>query len=82
VALIQLFRSEIERPERVRLRALGAAAPFLAATTLVLLSWKPAAIAMGETIFLSGAIRYHVLQGRRGEFLARFLSPQLSAASP
>jgi adenylate cyclase len=78
VALIQLFRSEIERAERVRLRALGAAAPFLAATTLVPLSWKPAAIAIGETIFLSGAIRYHVLQGRRGEFLARFLSPQLA----
>ena len=78
VALVQLFRSEIEPAERVRLQALAAAAPFLAAATLVPLSWKPVTIAIGETVFLAGAIRYHVLQGRRGEFLARFLSPQLA----
>jgi class 3 adenylate cyclase len=78
IALVQLLRSEIEHAERVRLRALGAAAPFLAAATLVPLSWKPVTIAIGETVFLAGAIRYHVLQGRRGEFLARFLSPQLA----
>jgi hypothetical protein len=35
------------------------------------------AFAIGEVIFLVGAIRYHVVQGRRGQFLARFLSPQV-----
>jgi class 3 adenylate cyclase len=75
---VPLFRSQIDPSERVRLRALGAAAPFLAAATLVPMIWKPATIAIGETVFLAGAIRYHVLQGRRGEFLARFLSPQLA----
>jgi class 3 adenylate cyclase len=70
--------SDIDPSERVRLNALGAATPFLAATVVVPLIWKPATLAVGLTVFLSGAIRYHVLQGRRGQFLARFLSPQLA----
>ena len=28
-------------------------------------------------IFLVGAVRYHVVQGQRGQFMARFLSPQV-----
>lgn len=32
---------------------------------------------LGVLVFLTGAIRYHVAQGRRGEFMARFLSPQV-----
>jgi adenylate cyclase len=78
VGMVQLFRSQVDASERVRLRALGAATPFLAAASLVPKIWIPATIAIGETVFLAGAIRYHVLQGRRGEFLARFLSPQLA----
>lgn len=74
---IHVFRSQIDRSEKVRLRAMGAATPFLAAATLVPQLWRPATIAIGETVFLAGAIRYHVLQGQRAQFLARFLSPQL-----
>jgi adenylate cyclase len=76
-ATIHVFRSKIDRAEKVRLRAMAAATPFLAAATLVPQLWKPATIAIGETVFLIGAIRYHVLQGQRAQFLARFLSPQL-----
>ena len=39
-----LFRSELDRAEWVRLQALGAANPFLAATTLVPMTWKPAGL--------------------------------------
>ena len=78
VGVVELFRAQVDPSERVRLRALGAATPFLAAASLVPRIWIPATIAIGETVFLAGAIRYHVLQGRRGEFLARFLSPQLA----
>jgi class 3 adenylate cyclase len=31
----------------------------------------------GEMVFLVGAMQYLVLQGQRGQFLARFLSPQV-----
>jgi len=78
IGVVQVFRSQVDPSERVRLRALGAATPFLAAASIIPEIWKPATIAIGETVFLVGAIRYHVLQGRRGEFLARFLSPQLA----
>jgi adenylate cyclase len=78
VGVVAIVGSDIDPSERVRLNALGAATPFLAATAIVPLIWKPATMAIGETVFLSGAIRYHVLQGRRGQFLARFLSPQLA----
>ncbi len=39
---------------------------------------RPVTTAIGEIIFLGGAVRYHVLQGQRGQFLARFLSPQVA----
>jgi class 3 adenylate cyclase len=35
-------------------------------------------ISVGAVVFLAGAVRYHVLQGQRGQFLARFLSPELA----
>jgi adenylate cyclase len=76
-ATVHVFRSRIDPSEKVRLNAMGLATPFLVAATLLPQLWKPAAIAIGETVFLAGAIRYHVLQGQRAQFLARFLSPQL-----
>jgi adenylate cyclase len=78
VGLVRIVRSEIDPSERVRLNALAAATPFLGASIVLPSILKPATIALGETVFLSGAIRYHVMQGRRGQFLARFLSPQLA----
>jgi adenylate cyclase len=51
-ALVRLFGSDIDPAERVRLRALAAAIPFLAASVLAPLIWKPATIAVGETVFL------------------------------
>src|SRR5947209_1079357 len=40
--------------------------------------WKPIGFALGEIVFLLGAIRYHVVQGQRGQFLARFVSPAVA----
>lgn len=33
---------------------------------------------LGAMVFLVGAVQYHVEQGRRGEFMAQFLSPQVA----
>src|SRR2546422_171021 len=64
--------------ERVRLIALCVATPLLASGLFVPLSVEPFTTVAGELIFLGGAVRYHVLQGQRGQFLARFLSPQVA----
>jgi adenylate cyclase len=75
----RLFRADFDPAERIRLQAFGAAALFWSAG--VPLTGTPEAqtitFALGEVVFLVGAIRYHVLQGQRGEFLGRFLSTQL-----
>ena len=77
VRIVQLLRSGIDRAEWMRLVALAAATPFWYLAIVLGGDWTPVAIAGGELVILAGAIRYHVLQGQRGEFLARFLSPQL-----
>jgi adenylate cyclase len=77
VRLVQLLRARLDPAERLRLVALMFAAPFWCAAIFLPPAWKPPSVAIGEVIFLAGAIRYHVLQGQRGQFLARFLSPQV-----
>ncbi len=76
--IIQLLLADIDPAERVRLIAFSVAAPFWAAATFLPPRWKPVSSATGELIFLIGAVQYHVQQGQRGQFLARFLSPQLA----
>lgn len=79
IFVLQLFRSDFDPAERIRLQSLGVAALFWSAG--VPLTDTPDAqaltFAFGEAVFLVGAIRYHVLQGQRGEFLGRFVSPEL-----
>jgi hypothetical protein len=77
VRVAQLVGAELDRAESLRLNALALATPFWCSGFFLPWMWKPVGFAIGETIFLFGAIRYHVVQGQRGQFLARFLSPQL-----
>jgi adenylate cyclase len=82
IPLAHLFRvqaAKIDPAEGLRILALFAASPFFIAGITISWEWKPIAFAIGEVIFLVGAIRYHVVQGQRGQFLARFLSPQVTA---
>jgi adenylate cyclase len=75
---IVVGRSDIDGAERVRLRAAGFAAPFLFSGLPMRPPLEYVTTAIGELIFLGGAIRYHVIQGQRGQFLGRFLSPQVA----
>jgi class 3 adenylate cyclase len=75
--IVQLLRAGIERAELVRLLALAAATPLWYLALVLPPGSSPLAIACGEIVVLAGAIRYHVMQGQRGEFIARFLSPQV-----
>ena len=78
VRLVELLRSDLDESERVRLVAFMIAVPFLVLGLVVPPKWGPITTAIGEILFLAGAVRYHVLQGQRGQFLARFLSPQVA----
>jgi len=78
VSIIQLLRADPDHSERVRLRALVLATPFLISGIFASDLWRPITTVVGQMIFLVGAVHYHVLQGQRGQFLARFLSPQVA----
>lgn len=78
VSVVQLLRANPDHSERVRLTAFGAATPFLISGLFVPDALRPVTTAIGEIIFLAGAVHYHVLQGQRGQFLSRFLSPQVA----
>jgi class 3 adenylate cyclase/uncharacterized membrane protein YjfL (UPF0719 family) len=66
-----------DRAERVRLVAFIIGIPFIASGLVLPFTVAPLATVLGLLILLAGAMRYHVLQGRRGLFLDRFLSPQV-----
>lgn len=68
-----------DRAEAVRLMAFTAAAPFMAAAMVLPISVAPLSMTCGLLILLIGAVQYHVTQGRRAQFMARFLAPQVAA---
>jgi len=78
VGVVLVLNRRPDRAERIRILAMAVAVPFLLSGFLLPLRQSAIATVIGEVIFLIGAVRYHVLQGRRGEFMARFLSPQVA----
>ncbi len=78
VRVAQLLLRELDPTERIRLWALVGATPFLISGLVMAPPWEAFTMAIGEMIFLTAAVHYHVHQGQRGEFLARFLSPQVA----
>lgn len=77
VATVLLLLARPDRSERVRI--IAAVIGFPVIVIGLVLPAKPGALLMvvGQMIFLIGATQYLVLQGQRGQFLARFLSPQV-----
>ncbi len=73
-----LIRSRPDRAEQVRIFAVLAAMPFLGGALFVPTASAPMVIAIGEVIFLYGALRYHMILGARGNFMSQFLSPQVA----
>ena len=67
-----------DRAEARRLQAFVIAAPFMASGVVLPISIAPLSTAIGLLIFLVGAVQFHVTQGRRAQFMARFLAPQVA----
>ena len=75
--LITLNRKP-DHAEVVRLGGIAMAAPLIAAGLLLPPPLASFSSALGLMVFLIAAVQYHVLQGQRGQFLRRFLSPSVA----
>ncbi len=64
--------------ERQRLISFCVASPFMASGLVLPIEWAPVLTSVGLLIFLVGGVQYHVIQGRRAQFLSRFLAPQVA----
>lgn len=73
-----MLRRRPDRAEAMRGVAFLIASPVMASGILLPVALAPVATAIGLLIFLVGAVQYHVTQGRRAQFMARFLAPQVA----
>lgn len=76
--ILLLLNRKPDMAERIRVLAMASAVPFLSASFVLPLSESAIVVVIGEIIFFVGAVHYHVLQGQRGQFMSRFLSPQVA----
>lgn len=77
-SLLLLLKRRPEPAERIRLIAFAVAVPFCVAGLVLPAQSGSITVMVGEMILLVGAVHYHVLQGQRGVFMARFLSPEVA----
>jgi adenylate cyclase len=75
---VLLFNRRPDRAESTRMLAFLASAPFMVSGIVLPPAVAPLGTAIGLLIFLVGAVQYHVTQGRRAQFLSRFLAPQVA----
>lgn len=75
---ILLLNRRPDKAEALRGLAFLIGAPFMASGMLLPVGLAPMTTAIGLMIFLVGAVQYHVTQGRRAQFMARFLAPQVA----
>lgn len=77
-SMLLLLNRRPDQPERIRVLAMLGAVPFWAASFVLPVEFTAIAMIIGEVILFVGATQYHVLQGQRGQFMSRFLSPQVA----
>lgn len=78
IAISALRLGKIDYAEVVRLRSLSIAGPFLLAALIFGGDIVPITLSLGLLVFLSGSVSYLTIQGRRGEFMKQFLSPEVA----
>lgn len=78
IGVMLLLNRRPEKAETVRLLAMASAIPFFIAGFILPLNTSAISVVIGEIIFMIGAVHYHVMQGQRGQFMSRFLSPQVA----
>jgi class 3 adenylate cyclase len=73
-----LLNRRPDKAEKIRLVAFMIGAPIMASGLVLPTQYAPVATAIGLLIFLVGGVQYHVIQGSRAQFMARFLAPQVA----
>jgi class 3 adenylate cyclase len=76
--VLLILNRKPDRAEKVRVLALAASIPFFLAGFVLTLNAAAISVVIGEIVLLIGSVHYHVLQGQRGQFMSRFLSPQVA----
>lgn len=76
--ILLLLNRRPDRVERIRVLAIAAAMPFFLAGFVLPLDVAAVSGVIGEIILLVGSVRYYIEQGQRGQFMARFLSPDVA----
>lgn len=77
-AALVTLRRKPEPGEKIRLVGLCIATPFLVSGLILPYDWASYGTTTGLIIVLVSAMQYHVLQGHQGQFMRRFLSPQVA----
>jgi adenylate cyclase len=77
-AWVTLMFQKLDDAERVRAGATVAGTPFAVATAALPPGVAEASLNLALLIWLVGFFRYFVIQGERGAFMSRFLSPGVS----
>ena len=75
---LMMLNRRPDQAESARLIAFAIAAPFMASGVVLPNNIAPVSTAIGLLIFLVGGVQYHVTQGRRAQFMSRFLSPAVA----
>jgi adenylate cyclase len=75
---LMMLNRRPDAAEATRLIAFAIGAPFMASGVVLPNNIAPVATAIGLLIFLVGGVQYHVTQGRRAQFMSKFLSPQVA----
>ena len=78
IGVILLLNRRPERAETIRILAMALSIPFFIAGFILPQNAAAISVVLGEIIFMIGAVHYHVMQGQRGQFMSRFLSPQVA----
>jgi class 3 adenylate cyclase len=79
LSIVLCLNRDPEPAERVRLVAFLIGIPMIASGLIVPLGMAATFAVVGITVILGGALRHAELRGRQGQFLGRFLSPQVAA---
>jgi adenylate cyclase len=77
-AILLTLNRKPDWPEKVRLIAFAGALPFLASGFFLRPDVAVFGLATGLVVLLVGAVEYHMVQGQRGQFMSRFLAPQVA----
>jgi adenylate cyclase len=78
LAIVLCLRRHPEAAERIRLIAFLVAVPVMAVGMVSPPAMAPVTTVLGLCVALAGALKHAQLKGRQGQFMSRFLSPQVA----